>query len=138
MIGWLIGKDYPLYFHQILSTLIPKKKIAQYIREEHNAILDRMDIPKGTARNTALQENIFVMLVCILNKLPLFIVGKPGCSKSLSMQLIRNNMRGKDSKDQFFQKYPRLFYSSFQGSESSTSDGIIKVFERAKKVSCYS
>lgn len=110
-----------------------EKKIAQYIREEHNAILDRMDIPKGTARNTALQENIFVMLVCILNKLPLFIVGKPGCSKSLSMQLIRNNMRGKDSKDQFFQKYPRLFYSSFQGSESSTSDGIIKVFERAKK-----
>lgn len=108
-------------------------KIAQYIRAEHNAILDRMDIPKGTARNTALQENIFVMLVCILNKLPLFIVGKPGCSKSLSMQLIRNNMRGKDSKDQFFQNYPRLFYSSFQGSESSTSDGIIKVFERAKK-----
>lgn len=110
-----------------------EKEIARCVREEHNAILDRMDIPKGTARNTALQENIFVMLVCILNKLPLFIVGKPGCSKSLSMQLIRNNMRGKDSKDMFFQKYPRLFFSSFQGSESSTSEGIIKVFERAKK-----
>lgn len=110
-----------------------EKEIARCVRAEHNAILNRMDIPKGTARNTALQENIFVMLVCILNKLPLFIVGKPGCSKSLSMQLIRNNMRGKDSKDEFFQKYPRLFYSSFQGSESSTSDGIMKVFERAKK-----
>lgn len=111
-----------------------EREIAECIREEYNAILDKMDIPKGTARNTALQENIFVMLVCILNKLPLFIVGKPGCSKSLSMQLIRNNMRGKESKDPFFQNYPRLFYSSFQGSESSTSDGIMKVFERAKKI----
>lgn len=110
-----------------------EKEIARCVREEHNTILDKMDVPKGTARNTALSENIFVMLVCILNRLPLFIVGKPGCSKSLSMQLIRNNMRGKDSKDAFFQNYPRLFYSSFQGSESSTSDGIIKVFERAKK-----
>lgn len=110
-----------------------EKEIDRCVRDEHNAILDRMDIPKGTARNTALQENIFVMLICILNKLPLFIVGKPGCSKSLSLQLIRNNMRGKDSKHKFFQKYPRLFYSSFQGSESSTSDGIMKVFERAEK-----
>lgn len=109
------------------------KKIDEYIRYEQNAILEKMDIPKGTARNTALKENIFVMLICILNKLPLFIVGKPGCSKSLSLQLIKNKMRGKDSEDRFFQKYPRLFYSSFQGSESSTSDGILKVFERAKK-----
>lgn len=110
-----------------------EKEIARCVRKEQNSILDKMDVPRGTARNTALSENIFVMLVCILNRLPLFVVGKPGCSKSLSMQLIRNNMRGKDSTDAFFQNYPRLFYSSFQGSESSTSDGIINVFERAKK-----
>ncbi|CAG2207731.1 RNF213 [Mytilus edulis] len=53
-------------------------------------ILDRMtELPAGTALNAALQENVFTLLVCILNKLPIFLVGKPGCSKSLSMQLIR-------------------------------------------------
>ena len=26
--------------------------------------------------------------MCILNRLPVFLVGKPGCSKSLAMQLI--------------------------------------------------
>lgn len=110
-----------------------EQDIDRYVREEQTFLLNRMDIPKGTARNLALQENVFVMLVCILNKIPLFIVGKPGCSKSLSMQLIRNNMRGENSKDRFLKNHPRLWYSSFQGSESSTSDGIIKVFERAMK-----
>lgn len=110
-----------------------EQDIDRYVREEQTFLLNSMDIPKGTARNLALQENFFVMLVCILNKIPLFIVGKPGCSKSLSMQLIRNNMRGENSKDQFLKNHPRLWYSSFQGSESSTSDGIKKVFERAEK-----
>jgi DNA mismatch repair protein MutL len=35
-------------------------------------------------------ENIFTMLPCIINKIPLFICGKPGCSKSLSIQIIFN------------------------------------------------
>ncbi|KAK3090153.1 hypothetical protein FSP39_009519 [Pinctada imbricata] len=92
-----------------------------------------MELPEGIAKNTALRENVFVILVCILNKIPIFVVGKPGCSKSLSMQLIRSNLRGKDSKDDFFRILPQLYCVSFQGSESSTSDGIIKVFDKAKK-----
>ena len=71
--------------------------------------------------------------MCLLNKIPIFLVGKPGCSKSLSMQVIRSNLRGKDSKDAFFKCLPQLYCVSFQGSESSTSDGIIKVFEKATR-----
>lgn len=37
-----------------------------------------MEVPQGTAKNTALLENVFVILVCILNKIPVFLVGKPG------------------------------------------------------------
>ena len=43
---------------------------------------------EGTAMNGALLENVFVLLVCILNRIPVFLVGKPGSSKSLSMKLI--------------------------------------------------
>ena len=110
-----------------------EEAINRKITEEQKDILRRMDLPPGTAKNTALQENVFAILVCLLNKIPIFLVGKPGCSKSLSMQVIRSNLRGKDSKDAFFKSLPQLYCVSFQGSESSTSDGIIKVFEKATR-----
>ena len=103
------------------------------IRVEEEDYLDRMELPPGTARNAALRENVFVMLVSILNHIPVFVVGKPGCSKSLSIQLIRSNLRGRDSRDSLFRKLPQLYVVSYQGSESSTSEGIIKVFEKARK-----
>ncbi|XP_028397453.1 LOW QUALITY PROTEIN: uncharacterized protein LOC114521280 [Dendronephthya gigantea] len=103
------------------------------VRIEEEDYLDRMELPSGTARNAALRENVFVMLVSILNHIPVFVVGKPGCSKSLSIQLIRSNLRGRDSRDPLFRELPQLYVVSYQGSESSTSEGIIKVFEKARK-----
>ncbi|KAL3853050.1 hypothetical protein ACJMK2_016633 [Sinanodonta woodiana] len=120
-------------FRQHDESEYREDKIKAIIREEQQDILDRMELPPGVAKNTSLQENVFVILVCILNRIPIFVVGKPGCSKSLSMQVIRSNLRGPDSKDELFKSLPQLYCVSFQGSESSTSDGIIKVFEKAQK-----
>ena len=103
------------------------------VRVEQEEYLARMELPEGTAKNAALRENVFVILVCILNRIPVFVVGKPGCSKSLSMQVIRSNLRGKDSKDPFLKQLPQLYVVSYQGSESSTSEGILKVFEKARR-----
>jgi len=100
---------------------------------EQKSYLSKMEVPPGTAQNGALLENIFVLIVCILNRIPIFLVGKPGCSKSLSMQLIRTNLRGADSKDEFFKKLPQVYVVSYQGSESSTSEGILSIFEKAIK-----
>ncbi len=49
------------------------------------------------------------------------------------MQLIYSNLRGPDSKVPFFRSLPQVFVIPYQGSESSTSDGIIKVFNKANK-----
>jgi len=54
-------------------------------------------IPKNIARNTALKENVFMMLVCIELKIPLFVIGKPGSSKSLAKSVIENAMQGSTS-----------------------------------------
>ena len=43
---------------------------------------------KGIAKNKALLENLFTLFVSVYSKIPLFIVEKPGCSKSLSVQLL--------------------------------------------------
>ncbi|XP_048242688.1 uncharacterized protein LOC124148338 [Haliotis rufescens] len=112
---------------------VDEEFVLKTIAKNQKAVLDQMELPDGIARNTALQENVFVILVCILKHIPIFVVGKPGCSKSLSLQLLKGNLRGKDSKNDYFRKLPQLYYVSYQGSGSSTSDGIIKVFEKAQK-----
>ncbi|XP_066278598.1 uncharacterized protein [Branchiostoma lanceolatum] len=115
------------------NVTVTEHEIEDVIHREQLDLLDRMELPEGTAKNGALCENVFVLLVCILNRIPVFVVGKPGCSKSLSMQLIRSNLRGRDSSNKYFKELPQLYVVSHQGSESSTSEGIIKVFDKAKK-----
>ena len=127
MMKVFIANGKTMIFNKSLDTF------AAILRMEEEDYLDRMELPPGTARNTALRENVFVVLVCILNRIPIFVVGKPGCSKSLSIHLIRSNLRGRDSKDPWFQELPKLYVVSYQGSESSTSEGIIKIFEKAHK-----
>jgi len=125
-------QELSLVFHQhdINKT---ERDVHIFIKTEQHTFLKCMDLPQGTAKNTALQENVFLITVCILNKIPIFVVGKPGCSKSLAMQVIRSNLRGKDSKQKLFKQFPQLYCVSFQGSESSTSDGILKVFNKAEE-----
>ena len=55
---------------------------------EQKYIADNIEMGKGIAKNKALLENLFTLFVCVNSKIPLFIVGKPGCSKSLSVQLL--------------------------------------------------
>jgi hypothetical protein len=57
---------------------VSEKQFSAIIQWEQEGYLRPMQVPKGTAMNSALLENVFVTLVCILNKIPVFIVGKPG------------------------------------------------------------
>ncbi|CAG8507631.1 2484_t:CDS:2, partial [Racocetra fulgida] len=72
------------------------------ISKEQNMYIKKMQLPEGTALNEALQENILVMIVCA------------------------------DSSDPYFQTLPQVFIIPYQGSTSSTSEGIEKIFETAK------
>ena len=61
---------------------------ADILRAEQLDLLNRMDVPVGIARNKAILENVFVTLVCMLNHIPVFVIGKPGSGKTLALQLI--------------------------------------------------
>ena len=67
-----------------------------------------MIIPENIAKNTALRENIFMMFVCIELRIPLFVVGKPGSSKSLAKTIIQNSMRGQHSVKEKMRKYQQV------------------------------
>jgi len=56
--------------------------------------ISEMVIPRGIGVNSLLKENIFAMIVCLINKIPLFIVGKPGSSKSLAISLVQKSFKG--------------------------------------------
>lgn len=66
------------------------------------------NIPKNIARNVALKENVFMMLVCIELKIPLFVIGKPGSSKSLAKSIIENSMQGPSSSNALCKKLKQV------------------------------
>ena len=102
--------------------------------KEENFIADNVQLEKGIAKNRALLENLFSLFVAINTKIPIFIIGKPGCSKSLSVQLINNAMKGNSSTNPFFKKYPKMYVSTYQGSLNSTSEGVKDVFDKAREI----
>ena len=116
-----------------LDPFLANKDFLEIPNREELYVLKNMEIEKGIAQNRALLDNTFSLFVAINNKIPIFIVGKPGCSKSLSVQLINKSMKGSSSKKPLFRKFPILILSSYQGSMASTSDGVKKVFEQVKK-----
>ena len=101
--------------------------------KEEKFIIENIQLEKGIAKNKALLDNIFALFVAINNKVPIFIVGKPGCSKSLSVQLINKSMKGNSSNNPLFKNLPKILLYSYQGSMGSTSEGVKKVFKKAHR-----
>src|SRR6266496_4922304 len=131
-----LRKQYRREMGQILQNhkaYVGENMFAKIIREEQEDYINRMQCPPNTANNEALLENVLVMIVCILTRTPLFLIGAPGSSKSLAIRLISSNLRGSDSNDEYFRELPQIYLIPHQGSSSSTSDGIIKVFDKANK-----
>ena len=96
-----------------------------------NVFLNAMTIPSNIAHNAALRENIFMMVVCIENRLPLFIVGKPGSSKSLSKSIVSNSMQGRYSTNELLQHLKQVQLFPYQCNQFSTTKSLIDVFEEA-------
>lgn len=67
-----------------------------------------MHMDSNIARNAALRENVFMMAICVELRIPLFLVGKPGSSKSLAKSIISESMRGKDSRTPLLKKFKEV------------------------------
>ena len=67
-----------------------------------------MQLGDNIARNAALRENVFMMAICVELRIPLFLVGKPGSSKSLAKAIISDSMRGKDSRTELLKKFKEV------------------------------
>jgi E3 ubiquitin-protein ligase RNF213 len=100
--------------------------------QEQTKYCSQMELEKGIALNDALRENLFVMMVSIFNRIPVFVVGKPGSSKSLAMQIISNNLRGASSPKRFWREFPAIHVVPYQCSPLSTSESIRYQWNKAR------
>jgi hypothetical protein len=105
----------------------------RYPRQLQDELISNIKLEKGIAPNESLRLNLFICFIGILTKLPVFLVGPPGCSKTLCFNLLKKEMKGNLSKSTFWKEYPQLVVTSYQGSLTSTSKGIIDVFKDGEK-----
>ena len=54
---------------------------------------DGLQVEDDIAMNAALRENLFVTIICVVNRIPVFLVGKPGSSKTLTMKVLQDNLQ---------------------------------------------
>ena len=106
-------------------------KFSDFLKIEQDYLIDQIELDKGIGKNALLKENVFLLFLSVITNIPLIIIGKPGTGKSLSAQLIYKSMRGKYSKNKFFQKFPQLIQAYFQGSESTQPEDVLKLFRKA-------
>ncbi|KAM6364551.1 LOW QUALITY PROTEIN: E3 ubiquitin-protein ligase rnf213-alpha-like [Pluvialis apricaria] len=119
------------YLEEIAKCfLVPASQLQQEIELCQEVFLDNLSIPKATACNNALRENIFMMVVCMHLRVPLFLVGKPGSSKSLSKTIAVDAMEGTLSKSSLFKRCKEVQLVSFQCSPHSKPEGIISTFRQ--------
>ncbi len=130
----LNDKQYRKELADKLKKFYPSSNFIIIPEEEIKFITNQMSIEegKGIALNRALRENLFTCFICIDNNVPLIIVGKPGTGKSLSFQILSDSLKGNISESDLFKDKGRLFRFYYQGSETSTAEGIEKVFLRAQ------
>jgi hypothetical protein len=108
-------------------------KIAQWHFDEMVALKAGI-IPEGIALNTPLKENFITMLACFDTLTPLIICGAPGTSKTLCTQIFNSALVPNVIKNcKIFSPYKGINAMYYGGSQTSTSEGISKVFQRGEK-----
>ena len=116
-----------------LSMLVLALELLHVFNRYQNVLLDNMVLGPNIAKNAALRENVFMMAICIELRIPLFLVGKPGSSKSLAKSIIQDSMHGKNSRNELLKKFKQVQMFSYQCSQLATSESVIEVFNSAKK-----
>lgn len=72
-------------------------------------LLNNIELANNIAKNQALKENVFMMVVCMELRIPMFLVGKPGSSKSLAKTIVADNLQGNAAHQDLFRNYKQVF-----------------------------
>ncbi|XP_042164105.1 E3 ubiquitin-protein ligase rnf213-alpha-like [Oncorhynchus tshawytscha] len=124
--------EYQTTICKFLPQVTPKQ-MKQEISVMQDLLLSGVPMGETIARNKALKENVFMMVICIELRIPLFLVGKPGSSKSLSKTLVADAMQGQAAHSELYKRLKQVHLVSFQCSPHSTPEGIINTFRQCAR-----
>ena len=111
--------------------------ITREIEKLQDVVVSMMSVGEHIAINRALKENLFMMFVCIQLKIPLFIIGKPGTSKSLAKYIISHSMNGDltiHGKKVAGIQFTQVSMESYQCSQLTTSEEIRSLFKKCETI----
>jgi hypothetical protein len=77
------------------------------------------------SQNKAICENIWTVYHCTLTEIPLWIIGKPGSSKSLAVNLVHRMFVEKQSQDSRIKYLPQIYFQTYLCSTFSRPEGIM-------------
>ncbi|CAG2212298.1 RNF213 [Mytilus edulis] len=93
-----VSNTSPIKF-RIMSGRMRGQAFVTFDSKCQSAFLDSVKLAPNIARNQALKENVFMMIVCIEMRIPMFLVGKPGSSKSLAKTIVADAMQGNAAQE---------------------------------------
>ncbi|XP_077184308.1 E3 ubiquitin-protein ligase RNF213 isoform X2 [Paroedura picta] len=125
-------------YRRVISKVLPEpydneKGILEEINLIQDLFLSGAPLGETIARNLALKENVFMMVICIELKIPLFLIGKPGSSKSLAKTIVADAMQGQAAYSELYKELKQIHLVSFQCSPHSTPEGIINTFKHCAR-----
>ena len=131
------NKNYNLFsqikYPDLRNELMGKNfyRFSDLLKIEEDFLIEQIELGGGIGKNRILKENLFLIFLSIITKIPLIIVGKPPTGKSLSVQLIYNSMRKpKNDKKSFFTKYQKINQIYFQRMESTVPEDVETLFKK--------
>ncbi|XP_071112725.1 E3 ubiquitin-protein ligase rnf213-alpha-like isoform X2 [Haliotis cracherodii] len=108
-------------------------QMVKVINSCQRVFVDEVQLEDNIAKNQALKENLFMMVVCIELRIPLFLVGKPGSSKSLAKTIVADAMQGNSARSELFKQLKQAQMVSFQCSPLATAEGIVGTFRQCAR-----
>lgn len=120
-----------------MGLKVEEEYILDVLSEEQDFLVRRAQnlhkIPRDIAVNTPFRENLLTMFVCIFSRTPLFVCGKPGSSKTITVNILKRmfNSQKTTGELEFFDGFSRIKTEYYQGSEQSTDKGIDRIFRKA-------
>ena len=118
----------------LTNHTITEKNILEEIIACQNVFIQAIDLEPNIACNNALRENVFMIVICSELRIPLFLVGKPGSSKSLAKTIVADAMQGRNSKSDLFCQLKEVHILSFQCSAATDAVGIEAVFSQCAQL----
>ena len=108
---------------EVTFAAIVKKAVSHFCHKDH------LHLPEAVYAHQGLMENLFVQMVCFHIRLAVILEGAPGTSKTLSNNIIRDNMTGTGN---FWQDFCHISHiCRYQGSAQSSAEEIKKKCEEA-------